>query len=364
MSDTRSSDTPSNGTPRPLPVGASADAPLLEIRDLRVSFSLEGGQRLIAVDGINLSIAPREAIGIAGESGSGKSTVAAAIMGLLPPNGRIESGSIKYRGLELTAAGAPLRRTRWREIAIVFQGSLVALNPVIKVRDQVAEAIEFRLDEPHNVANEKARRLLLDVGIPERRLDAYPHQLSGGQRQRAMLAVALSCSPAVLIGDEPTTALDVIVQAQILELLDRMRQEYGLGLLLITHDLAVIADMCDRVAIMYAGRIVESGSVRDVFASPRHPYTQALLGAAPDARAGRRTIKVLEGQPPDLTVPIVGCRFAPRCPLADARCREEDPPTVTYGESLSLACHRYDPAGGPLPEPVDAPYPTLELGRR
>jgi ABC-type dipeptide/oligopeptide/nickel transport system ATPase component len=179
-----------------------------------------------------------------------------------------------------------------------------------------------------------------------------------------MLAVALSCSPAVLIGDEPTTALDVIVQAQILELLDRMRHEYGLGLILITHDLAVIADMCDRVAIMYGGRIVESGSVREVFTNPRHPYTQALLGAAPDARAGRRTIKVLEGQPPDLASLPPGCHFAPRCPLADARCTEEDPPTVSYEDRVTLACHRYEPNGGALPAPVAAPYPVLELGKR
>ena len=349
---------------RSLPAGANAAAPLLEIRDLRVSFSLEDGRRLTAVDGINLSVSPGEAIGIAGESGSGKSTAASAIMGLLPPNGRIDSGSIRYRGLDLVAEGAPLRRTRWREIAVVFQGSLVALNPVIKVRDQVAEAIELRLGEPANAAREKAKRLLADVGIPDKRLEAYPHQLSGGQRQRAMLAVALSCSPAVLIGDEPTTALDVIVQAQILELLDRMRHEYGLGLILITHDLAVIADMCDRVAIMYGGRIVESGSVREVFTNPRHPYTQALLGAAPDARAGRRTIKVLEGQPPDLASLPPGCHFAPRCPLADARCTEEDPPTVSYEDRVTLACHRYEPKGGALPAPVAAPYPVLELGKR
>jgi oligopeptide/dipeptide ABC transporter ATP-binding protein len=214
------------------------------------------------------------------------------------------------------------------------------------------------------VAQEKAKHLLHDVGIPEKRINAYPHQLSGGQRQRAMLAVALSCSPAVLIGDEPTTALDVIVQAQILELLDRMRQEYGLGLILITHDLAVIADMCDRVAIMYAGRIVESGSVKEIFSAPRHPYTQALLGAAPDARAGRRTIKVLEGHPPDLSALPPGCHFAPRCPLADARCREEDPPTIEYADRVTLACHRYSLGDGKLPTPIDAPYPTLELGKR
>lgn len=349
---------------RQLPEGADAASPLLEIRGLRVSFTLSDGRRLTAVDGINLSVAPGEAVGLAGESGSGKSTAVGAIMGLLAPNGRIDAGSIRYRGLDLAAKGAPLRRTRWREIAVVFQGSLVALNPVIKVRDQVAEAIELRLGEPAEVAQEKAKLLLHDVGIPEKRINAYPHQFSGGQRQRAMLAVALSCSPAVLIGDEPTTALDVIVQAQILELLDRMRQEYGLGLILITHDLAVIADMCDRVAIMYAGRIVESGSVKEIFSAPRHPYTQALLGAAPDARAGRRTIKVLEGHPPDLSALPPGCHFAPRCPLADARCREEDPPTIEYADRVTLACHRYSLGDGKLPTPIDAPYPTLELGKR
>jgi len=188
---------------RQLPAGADAASPLLEVSGLRVSFTLSDGRRLTAVDGINLSVAPSEAVGLAGESGSGKSTVVGAIMGLLAPNGRIDAGSIRYRGLDLVAKGAPLRRTRWREIAVVFQGSLVALNPVIKVRDQVAEAIELRLGEPAEVAQEKAKHLLHDVGIPEKRLNAYPHQLSGGQRQRAMLAVALSCSPAVLIGDEP-----------------------------------------------------------------------------------------------------------------------------------------------------------------
>src|SRR6187431_2542047 len=213
-----------------------------------------------------------------------------------------------------------LRRYRWREVSIVFQGAMNALNPVQRVRDQIAEPITERLGETPKAARKRARDLLERVGIPKKRGDAYPHELSGGMRQRAMIAMALACDPAIVIGDEPTTALDVMVQAQILDLLEHLRQELGLSLILITHDLSVIAETCDKVLIMYAGRVAEEGPVSEVFRRPRHPYTQKLLAAFPNIAADRRTLEVIPGVPPDLRDPPPGCRFAPRCFAAMAVC--------------------------------------------
>jgi oligopeptide/dipeptide ABC transporter ATP-binding protein len=219
-----------------------------------------------------------------------------------------------------------------------------ALNPVRRIRDQIAEPLTERLSMPGREARRKAGDLLELVGIPRARGRAYPHELSGGMRQRAMIAMALACDPAVIIGDEPTTALDVMVQAQILELLEDLRRKLGLSLILITHDLSVIAETCDRVMVMYAGRVAEEGPVSEVFRRPRHPYTSKLLGAFPNIHADRRTLDVIAGQPPDLRDPPSGCRFHPRCPMARDICREVVPPEIGFGDGVRVACHLW-PAG-------------------
>jgi oligopeptide/dipeptide ABC transporter ATP-binding protein len=328
---------------RPLPKLADPAAPLLVVEDLKTYFSTGSGP-VRAVDGVSFKVEHGEALGIAGESGCGKTTTALSLVRILPANAKIISGSISLMGIDLVPkSDNALRRYRWREISIVFQGAMNALNPVRRIRDQIAEPIEERLGETPKAARKRAGDLLELVGIPRKRGDAYPHQLSGGMRQRAMIAMALACDPAIVIGDEPTTALDVMVQAQILELLEDLRQKLGLSLILITHDLSVIAETCDRVMVMYAGRIAEEGPVDEVFRRPRHPYTQKLMAAFPNIHADRRTLDVIPGEPPDLRRPPPGCRFAPRCPFVMPVCREVVPPETTFS-GVRVACHLY-PAG-------------------
>ena len=328
---------------RPLPKLADPAAPLLVVEDLKTYFSTGSGP-VRAVDGVSFKVEHGEALGIAGESGCGKTTTALSLVRILPANAKIMSGSISLMGIDLVPKSEnALRRYRWREISIVFQGAMNALNPVRRIRDQIAEPIEERLGETPKAARKRAGDLLELVGIPRKRGDAYPHQLSGGMRQRAMIAMALACDPAIVIGDEPTTALDVMVQAQILELLEDLRQKLGLSLILITHDLSVIAETCDRVMVMYAGRIAEEGPVDEVFRRPRHPYTQKLMAAFPNIHADRRTLDVIPGEPPDLRQPPPGCRFSPRCPFVMPVCREVVPPETTFS-GVRVACHLY-PAG-------------------
>jgi oligopeptide/dipeptide ABC transporter ATP-binding protein len=342
---------------RELPKHAIAGAPLLEVEDLRTSFRLDSGS-VHAVDGVSFRLDYGEALGIAGESGCGKTTTALSLVQLLPANGSITGGKIRLYGIDLASKSEnALRRYRWREVAIVFQGAMNALNPVHQLVDQIAEPITERLGVGEKEARRRAGNLLEIVGIPRKRGSAYPHELSGGMRQRAMIAMALACDPAVVIGDEPTTALDVMVQAQILELLERLRRELGLSLILITHDLSVIAETCDRVLIMYAGRIVEEGPVAEIFQTARHPYTQKLLSAFPNIRAQRRSLDTIPGAPPDLRNPPPGCRFAPRCPLAMAVCTEVDPPEAWFGPSR-VACHLYPPGSSGTQVPV----PTAAIG--
>jgi oligopeptide/dipeptide ABC transporter ATP-binding protein len=312
------------------------------VENLKTHFSL-GTETVHAVDGVSFRLDQGEALGIAGESGCGKTTTALSLIRLLPANARIVEGSIRLYGIDLVPkSDNALRRYRWREISIVFQGAMNALNPVHQLRNQIAEPLIERLGIPEKDARRRAGDLLELVGIPRKRGAAYPHELSGGMRQRAMIAMALACDPAIVIGDEPTTALDVMVQAQILELLEDLRHKLGLSLILITHDLSVIAETCDRVLIMYAGRVAEEGRVSEVFRRPRHPYTQKLLAAFPSIRADRRTLEVIPGAPPDLRNPPPGCRFAPRCTFAMAVCTEVVPPEVTFGE-VRVACHLYPP---------------------
>ena len=351
-----------------LPKQADPAAPLLVVEDLRTYFTLETGT-VKAVDGVSFTLGDGEALGIAGESGCGKTTTALSLVRLLPPNAKIVSGSIRLFGIDLLKKSeTAIRRYRWREISVIFQGAMNALNPVQRVIDQIAEPIELRLDQSHDDARRRAGELLELVGIPRARGRAYPHELSGGMRQRAMIAMALACDPAVVIGDEPTTALDVMVQAQILELLERLRRELGLSLILITHDLSVIAETCDRVLVMYAGRVAEEGSVAEVFRRPRHPYTQMLLRAFPNIRADARELGTIPGSPPDLRTPPDGCRFHPRCPLAMDACRAEQPRETMAG-GVRVACHLYtgegpgDPIAVPATDVVTAgPVPIRAPG--
>jgi peptide/nickel transport system ATP-binding protein len=347
----------------PLPKLADPKAPLLVVDDLTVRFRMPAGS-VKAVDGVSFRLDDGEALGIAGESGCGKTTTALSLVRLLPANGRIKSGKVELFGIDLVPkTESQLSRYRWREISIVFQGAMNALNPVQRIGDQVGEPIEIRLGQSRESARKRAGELLELVGIPRKRADAYPHELSGGMRQRAIIAMALACDPAIVIGDEPTTALDVMVQAQILQLLEQLRHDLGLSLMLITHDLSVIAETCDRVMVMYAGRVAEEGPVSRVFTAPRHPYTRKLLSSFPNIHADRRTLDVIAGALPDPRNPPPGCRFAPRCSFAMDVCREVVPPEVRFADGVRVACHLFPTADtAPLVQ-ASGPSVPLSIGR-
>ncbi|VEG51292.1 oligopeptide/dipeptide ABC transporter ATPase [Mycolicibacterium aurum] len=311
-----------------------SDAPLLRVDDLRVSFATEDGI-VRAVDGVSFDLAPGEILAIVGESGCGKSVTAQTLTGLTrAPNAKI-TGSVTYRGREMTGLDDDgLRDIRGEEIAMVFQDPMSSLNPVYRVGDQIAEMVRAHRDVSKKEALARAVELLTSVGIPNpaTRVRSYPHEFSGGMRQRVMIAMALALEPAVLIADEPTTALDVTVQAQILRLIADLNRERDLAVVLITHDLGVVAEVADRVVVMYAGQIVEDGSLDDIFYSPQHPYTWGLLGSL--ARLDRpRTARLaqISGQPPSLLDPPPGCRFAPRCAFEFDRCGE--PPALDSDRS-------------------------------
>lgn len=317
-------------------------APLLEVRDLRVTFNTDQGPAR-AVDGVSFEVGPGEIVGIVGESGSGKSVTSLAVLGLIPaPPGIIETGSsIRYRGEELVGASeARLRSIRGNEIAMIFQEPMTALNPVQTVGAQIVESLRLHRGLKKRKAWERAVELLDEVGIvePRARARAYPHQLSGGMRQRVMIAIALACEPALLIADEPTTALDVTVQRQILDLIGELRDRHQMGVLLITHDLGVVAETCDRVIVMYGGRVAEEGGVEEIFYRPAHPYTKGLLGAIP--RLGQRVerLAVIPGTVPNATEWPAGCRFHTRCALATERCRTRAPERHTIRGDHAVAC--------------------------
>jgi oligopeptide/dipeptide ABC transporter ATP-binding protein len=309
-------------------------AALLEVEDLAVRFPSAAGE-LRAVDGVSFRIEPGETLGLVGESGCGKSTVALALLDLLPPPGRRAGGRIVVDGVDAAAAGrAGFARLRGRRIAMVFQDPMTSLDPYLRVGEQLAESARLR-GASRREARARAAQLLERVGLddPERRLAAFPHQLSGGQRQRAMLAMALLGEPALLVADEPTTALDVTTQAQILGLLRELQRERGLAVLFITHDLAVAAGLCDRVAVMYAGRLVEEAPTAALFARPTHPYTEALWACSPRLDGPRRArLATIEGFPPRLVAPAEACTFAPRCARVRAACRAGEPPLAAAGD--------------------------------
>jgi peptide/nickel transport system ATP-binding protein len=312
---------------------------LLAVEDLHVWFELEGGRELHAVQGVSLTVEPGERLGLVGESGCGKTTTALSIMGLLPSSASV-SGRVLLDGVDILGGGeATIRRRRWVDIAIVFQGAMNALNPVRTVGSQIVEALELHKRAEGGLARARAKELLEQVGIPGNRAERFPHELSGGMRQRAAIAMALSCNPRVLIADEPTTALDVMVQAQILELLDALCADFGLALILVTHDLPVVAQLCDRGAVMYAGEIVERGAVETLYHAPRHPYTRMLFAATPDLDGDRGEVVSIPGAPPRLDRPIEGCPFLPRCDSAFAPCVSLRPPLQAVGERHAAACH-------------------------
>ena len=305
----------------------------LAVRDLSIAFPSAGGE-VTVVRGVDLDLASGEIVGLVGESGSGKSLSALATLGLVPAPGRIARGSIQLDGRELV--GLPereLRPIRGRRLGLVFQEPSAALNPVLTIGTQIVEAIRAHRRVGRAAARARARDLLARLAVPDpdRRLREYPHQLSGGQRQRALIAIALAAEPDLLIADEPTTALDVTVQAQVLELFRDLRRDLGLGILLVTHDLAVVAETCDRVAVMYAGRVVEEASVTELFERPRHPYTAGLLRSRPRLDVGRGRLVPIEGTVPDALHVPAGCAFHPRCPHAVARCQSQDPPLEQVG---------------------------------
>ena len=315
-------------------------APLLQIEDLHVWFDLEDGGELHAVQGVNLSLEPGERLGLVGESGCGKTTTALAILGLLPPSASV-SGRVLLDGEDILAGGeAAIRPHRWVDIAIVFQGAMNSLNPVRRIGDQIVEALELHGRAKGDTARARTSELLESVGIPAGRASRYPHELSGGMRQRAAIAMALSCNPRVLIADEPTTALDVMVQAQILDLIGELQREFGTAVILITHDLGVVAETAQRVVVMYAGRKVEEAPVAELFARPLHPYLRGLLGSIPRVGAIGNAVQEIPGMVPPLSDLPDGCAFAPRCGLADDRCRAVYPAFEPKRPDHFAACWR------------------------
>jgi oligopeptide/dipeptide ABC transporter ATP-binding protein len=343
---------------------------LLEVHDLQVEIPLPHG-RLHAVRGVSLQVDAGEAVGVVGESGSGKSLTLRALLGLLPHPARLTGGSILLDGVDVT--GLPERRRRQvltEAMSMVFQDSLTALNPVMRVGDQIAEVPRRRFGMSRSEAHARAVDLMDRVGIPdpEKRFRAYPHELSGGMRQRVCIAIALSAAPRLILADEPTTALDVTIQAQVLDVIDTLRRDEQLGLVLVSHDLAVISQTCSRVYVMYAGRVVESGEIRSVLTGPRHPYSFALLRSVPNPDAPVHRLLTIPGQPPSLTAAHSGCSFAPRCAFAQEQCTAEegDPGLVPVaaGESAEghhdSACLRWETA----PEWDDTSLPVDALERR
>jgi oligopeptide/dipeptide ABC transporter ATP-binding protein len=317
---------------------------VLEVRDLRVRIASRRGV-VRAVDGVSFEVSRGEAVGLVGESGSGKSMTLRAILGVLPPEAKVTSGQILLDGVDLVPLGhAELNRIRGPKISMIFQEPMSALNPVMRVGRQIGEGPRVHLGYSRAKAAERALDLMRRVGIPdpERRFQAYPHEFSGGMRQRVMIAIALSCDPEIILCDEPTTALDVTIQDQILRLLTQLCRESGVSLLFVTHDLPVVAQVCQRVAVMYGGELVEQGPVREVMLSPRHPYTLGLVRSAPDVEEVRESLQPIPGAPPSLITPPPGCRFHPRCQFAEDDCRTVSPPLKLLPGGRATACLHYE----------------------
>jgi peptide/nickel transport system ATP-binding protein len=313
---------------------------MLEVEHLKTYFKTSKGLYK-AVEDTSFDLERGEALGLVGESGCGKTTCALSITRLLPKEGKIYGGQIRFEGTDLVQlSDEEIRSRRWKDVSIIFQGAMNALNPVMKVGEQIAEAIMLHEKLGKKVSLARAGELFELVEMPAARINQYPHEFSGGMKQRVMIAIALACSPKIVIGDEPTTALDVMVQAQILNLLEKLRKELKMGLILITHDLSILAETCDRIAVMYAGKIVETGMVEDIFEHTAHPYTERLIACFPNVGKEKIIPQSIEGIPPNLLEPIKGCSFYPRCHKAIPICAEKAPETQTVGKRHSVACYR------------------------
>jgi len=322
---------------------------LLEVRDLKVHFKIQNGW-VKAVDGVSFSIDAGETMGLVGESGCGKTTAAYAITQLLPPNGHIKGGKIMYKGSDLLKISIrpdgrldefneDIRKIRWKEISMIFQGAMNAFNPVFRVGDQIVEAIQLHEDVDDEKAVERAKALFNFVGIPEDRITNYPHEFSGGMKQRAMIALALALSPKFIIADEPTTALDVITQDRILFEIRKLQEKLKMAMMIITHDVSVVAEVSDKIAVMYAGRIMEIGKTVQVFKSTAHPYTSGLLGSFPSIEGERHRLVSIPGFPPDLVNPPTGCPFHPRCQYAQQNCSKAVPAGIELEPGHISYCH-------------------------
>ena len=337
--------------------------PVLSVRDLRVEFVTRRGI-LKAIDGISFDIGKGEVLGVVGESGAGKSVTGAAVIGLIDPPGRIAAGEIRLSGERIdNLKPEAMRRVRGKRIGMIFQDPLTSLNPLYRVGHQLVETIQTHTNLSGAAARKRAIDLLAEVGIPapERRIDGYPHEFSGGMRQRVVIALALCAEPELIIADEPTTALDVSVQAQIIALLERLGREHGTAIMLITHDMGVIAEAADRVAVMYSGRIAEIGPVRDVVRNPLHPYARGLMGAIPSLASEADRLVQIPGSMPRLSAIPPGCPFNPRCPHAWERCRVDRPEPIQH-DVHRVACHLYD-ANDPSAEARRAQtHPPAEEG--
>lgn len=312
---------------------------LLEVKDLRTYFKTSKGI-LKAVDGVSFKLDYGESLGLVGESGCGKTTSALSIAKLLPKEGEIHGGEILLEGTDMVAlSDEEIMKHRWNDISVVFQGAMNALNPVLTVGSQIAEAIILHQGVSKEAAMEKTKNLLDLVEIPRDRVNNYPHEFSGGMKQRAMIAMALACDPKVIIGDEPTTALDVMVQAQILNLLEKLRREFNMGFILITHDLSILAETCDRIAVMYAGRIVEMGTPDHIFNKTSHPYTKMLINCFPDVDGSKLVLEGIKGTPPNMFELPSGCAFHPRCEFATGKCMESLPIQIEIEDGHYVSCH-------------------------
>jgi len=317
---------------------------LLDVKDLEIRYRLSDEPDVEAVGGVSFAIQEGETFGLVGESGCGKTTIAKAIIQLLDANGYVADGEIRFHGEDLSDLSPPeIRDVRWAEISTIPQASMSGLNPVYRVGDQIAEAIlHHEPDTAEAEADERARELLERVGVDAERADDYAHEFSGGMKQRAMIAMALSCSPDLIIADEPTTALDVIVQDQVLAELEELQEETGVSFLVISHDISVIAETCDRVGVMYGGKLMEIGTTEEVFGSPSNPYTMGLKNSFPNIEQAQDTLVAIPGNPPTLQDPEPGCRFRERCPFATVDCETEHPPMFTVSEGHRSACYHLD----------------------
>lgn len=318
------------------------DAPLLEATDLEVTYRTGAGE-LIAVDNVDFTVNENEIFGLVGESGCGKSTVAQAVLGLLPTNGEVSGGSVKFRGVEIShLEKRRLDALRWEHLSLISQGAMNALNPVHRISNQIIEAIQAHRDVSNKEARERVAELFEMVGLDPERMDDYPHQFSGGMKQRAYIAMSLALDPDLIIADEPTTALDVIVQDQILKRLKELRDELNISVIIISHDISVIAETCNRLGVMYSGKLMEYGNLRDIFANPYNPYTLGLQNAFPTLRGDQSDLISIPGSPPDISNLPDGCRFMARCPFATDQCSSEHPPLEEVDEDHYSACYHHD----------------------